>query len=311
MGATRRPRSPRPDRLMPGQKQHHTVPRSYLAGFAQGGTLSCVDVRTERQFGISTRDATTARYFYAIPEADEPNAFEDALAVVDGTYPKLRTEIEKGVWPLPSSERDELANFIAVQVTRGRDHRHQLGEQLMRELRDMATGEPEEFAALLALPGAPSAEVVHADQLPPLFVQQAHLLQMILAGLSVPDMLKARRWDLYVFDKPALITSDAPVAPVPDAALGGDAPLGLENALAIQFPLTRSIGLRMRRVDAEVDATDGHADRQLPGSELIGRAFNIHTVFHSHQQLYHHPEDRDLVPEDYQNLARMGGRTRL
>lgn len=294
---------------MPGKKKHHTVPEAYLSAFTDDTTLGCVNVRTGKTFAVSKRDASTGSYFYAIPGSDKPDAFEDALGQVEGTYPPIRKMIEDGVWPLPADERSQLADYIAVQVTRGRDHRRQLGRQLMETVREMASSEPEEYERLLLLPGAPATIDLEADELPAAFVTHAHLVQMLWAGLSVPDMIKARRWDLITFSQPALITSDAPVAPIPDPARGPNAPLGFENALALQFPLTRTLGLWMFRVSGDDDATRGDMDRRREGSEKTRRAFNVNTTIHAHEQLFHHLSDRSLVPEDFQELAKAGGRT--
>lgn len=296
---------------MPGKKQHHTVPESYLAAFAAGNTLACVNVRSGKKFRLSKKDASTGRYFYSIPGSEDPDAFEDVLAEVEGSFPPIRAAIEAGVWPLPLDQRTQLAEYMAVQVTRGRDHRQQLGGQLLDVVRGMSLDEPEEYARLLTLPGAPETIDLDADELPATIVNPAHLFQMILAGFSVPGMLKRRRWELVVFEQPGLITSDAPIVPVPDPRIGHDAPLGFENALVIQYPLTRKLGLWMYLVDEGDDATTGRLDRQRVGSDKTRRAFNMNTAMHVHEQLFHHVDDSVFVPDNYVELAAAGGRTGL
>lgn len=141
--------------LMPGQIQHHTVPRMYFEGFADGLKMTAVTVRSSKVHGISIRDATTSRHFYSSPDAGDPNGFEDALSALEGQMKPLLRTVEDGQWPLAPKQRMTFAVYLALQFMRGPDHRHQLHQVMNAEVCHLATADPDELTRMMALQGAP------------------------------------------------------------------------------------------------------------------------------------------------------------
>lgn len=294
--------------------QHHTVPRFYLSGFADGRRLRAVDKRTGRTFGISAYDATTSRRFYAVPDhPTDVGIVERILGQLEAVAERVISHVVGGQWPLPPAERDLLAVFMTLQFLRGPDQRAQVQQQLTLFFERAS---PEEIAELAQLDGAPT------DFDP---TDRGHLATMAAAVhigqifQGVPELkahLVERAWVLVRFDTPSLFTSDAPLTP--SVHPNGTAALGVENAQMLVFPLTRTLGVQMNQpgfvallpgVTERIVA--GELDTVVIGDDARRALFNASTVMHAHQRIFHHPDDAALVPRNITTLARLGGRIDL
>lgn len=301
---------------MPGQIQHHTVPRMYLEGFADGPRMTAINVRTSKVHGISIKDATTQRYFYSSPSAEDPNGFEDALSTVEDRAKPLLTKIDNGLWPLAPEERAVFAAYLALQFMRGPDHRRQLHQAMNTVVRQLAATDPDELARLMSLRGAPDGLGFLTEGLDESQALDGHLSEMSTGLAEIAYLFVIRRWRLVRFDEPALITSDAPVTPMPDPMSEDDGPLGLENAYALLFPLNRRLGLQMFRPRPEhfrpgvlEEVIGGARDTSISGHPHHQGEFNLRTVMNASERVFHHPDDAALVPEQFAALAQLGGRT--
>lgn len=301
---------------MPGQKKHHTVPAFYLEGFSKGLTLTAVNVRSGYTHGISRRDATAQGYFYRDPgNPDHPNAFEDALGTVDGPAAELFARIAGGHWPLTPDERVLMSVFVALQFVRGADHRRQVHQLMTRELRRLQSESPAEFEELMRMQGAPVGIDIATEDLPSSIAVVGHLTQITTATTDLAELLLIRPWTLVRFDEPSLLTSDAPLSPVPDLNADENVGLGLENARALLFPINRYAGMQMHRPGSAQllpGGTElvvhGHADTLVTGGDAHRQSFNMNTVMHCDERIYHHPDDAAVVPADFMTLAAAGGR---
>lgn len=301
---------------MPGQTKHHTVPRMYLSGFSAGLRMRAVNIHTGKTHGISINDATALRHFYAVPEDEaNPNVFEDALGTIETPAGALLQKIAAGHWPLTEAERVTFAVFLTLQYMRGPDHRRQLHQLMNAEVRRMAETAHHELAETMALSGAPVGLDFLTDDLPDSVAAAAHLLQI---STKLPELVESfllRRWRLVKFSQPSLLTSDAPITPVADPTLESSVALGLENSYALLFPLNRYLGFQMYRSGAELmlpggpeHIIGGYADSSVGGDDVHRESFNMNTVAHAVDRIFHHPDDAALVPPHFLSIANIGGR---
>nr|WP_256041621.1 DUF4238 domain-containing protein [Cryobacterium sp. SO1] len=296
--------------------RHHTVPRFYLAGFAEGKRLRAIDIATAKSFDTNTSDATIENHFYSIPNhPTNPSIFEDELAQVESEAAVILAAARRGEWPLNSDDRLVFAEFMTLQHLRGQDHRLQLHHVLATILRRLAEQDPTEFERIAKLPGAPAGLSTSTSELPPLASSASHIQQIVTLLPQLMRFFLERTWTLVKFESPSLLTSDAPITPVPHPNSDQSVGLGLENARAMLFPLTRHAGLIMQSagtLESLAGLTDdieaGRFDQVMPGDEVSRRMFNNNTVMHAHQRVYHHPDDGQLVPDDVTALSARGGR---
>lgn len=98
-----------------------------------------------------------------------------------------------------------------------------------------------------------------------------------------------RRWHLRVFDEPALLTSDAPVALHRSGPSGTPVP-GVSTADAIYLPLGRRHLLSFERI------SDG-SDSRITLNAKLGRAVLVNRLVagQAERWIYHHPDDAHLL----------------
>lgn len=297
---------------MPGPPiGHHTVPRFYLTRFAHGKRLRAVNIRTRKTFGSNVDDATTVNHFYRLEDHAEPHLFERELGQFETAASPLITAMINGEWPLTAQDREVFSEYLALQFLRGPDHRQQLHTFVAGVLAGLQS--EGQLDTVTQLKGVPPA----LDGSEPLISPNVHAQQIAnLIPRLVPSFL-SHSWNLVHFDEPSLITSDAPLTPVADPSLG-EVGLGIDNALALLFPLSRHDGLLMGSLrhlallpGAVEQAIKGNLDFKTVGDEAHRDLFNTHTVMHAHEHVYYHPNDAHLVPDNLDALARLGGRIDL
>lgn len=117
-------------------KRHHVVPQFYLRGFADGEKLTTVRLPGDQRFTQVVRKAASETNFYALEghEGGE-DAFEKALASVEGETAGVFDSVVRGVWPLPSDDRTALAYFVALQAVRGPEQRRNMEHVLAQKAR--------------------------------------------------------------------------------------------------------------------------------------------------------------------------------
>jgi Protein of unknown function (DUF4238) len=300
-------------------KRHHTVPKFYLSGFADGKKLGAVNVRTGARHTTSVADATVEVNFYTVRDhATDPNGFEAALSQAEGVAAAVHRAIIKGRWPLTPDERATFASFMTLQFLRVQSHRWQMQHAIAASLRDLAKNDPEEFGRVLALPGAPSREAIAGADLPSLVSSAVHIQQISTMIPQLVEHILGRPWELVRFESPSLLTSDEPLTPLVNPAEPQSVGLGLENSWALMFPLSREVALIMFRdpmhsiIDfVTEDIALGRFDTARPGDHESAHLLNTNTVMHAHMFAYHHPDDAHLVPGQVTELARRGGRINL
>nr|WP_228498547.1 DUF4238 domain-containing protein [Plantibacter sp. VKM Ac-2876] len=298
-------------------KRHHTVPRFYLDGFADGDMLHAVNVRDGTEHKSNVLNATVESHFYtASHHPTDPDAFEASLSVAEGTAAGILRSISERNWPLSVSDRSALAQFATLQVLRVQGQRRQMHDALGSILRELAAKDPAEFDRVVSLPGAPEGVDFASGEVPALVSSAVHIQQITMLIPELVGHLLHRHWALVRFDEPSLITSDEPLTPIPNPQENHNEALGLENSWALLFPLARDLALVMFRSPLDLPGTpvgqrivEGGFDYVRHGDLALRDVFNANTVMHAFRFVFLHPDDVHLVPPNTIELSQMGGRT--
>lgn len=96
-------------------------------------------------------------------------------------------------------------------------------------------------------------------------------------------------WNIWTFDGPVLLTSDAPVAPWSPPRPDG-LPVGIADARHVYLPLNRRTVLVV--TDRLQDAVPDRAVRQT--SAALAARVKRAVASGAHRWIYHHPDDRPL-----------------
>lgn len=296
-------------------RRHHTVPKFYLRGFADGDTLLTVPLPGDRRYKQSVSSASVETDFYALPgHEDGDDVLERALADVETQAAAILARIGSGTWPLSPEDRQTLAFFIALQSTRTQSSRRtadSLEAQLARLQigvggRDVFERQLKEASPAITddVVGRMWAEAVRPEG-PALHVTSVNFAeQMLTTATQILPYLVGRPWTLVRFDRRSLVTSDHPVSLVAPADASPWEGVGHGTAAGIVMPLTRKLGLVMGDTMEFADhisverVAAGELDMQLPlGSTQLERFFNDHTVGFASKWLYLDPDDERFLPD--------------
>lgn len=303
-------------------KLHHFVPQAYLRGFAnERQQVVAVPLSGKKPFQTVVKNVAAQTHFNRIEEAAEPDEFERALSTVEDIAMKVVRKLVEGRTPISADERANLAYFIALQAERGPDARR-TREFLLRQSMRLEIGingrkgmadwfeenfghRPDEDTAQGLWERAVSPEG------PPVTMNTASQLSMMLdtADMVLP-FITGRQWSIVTFARRRLVTSDAPVALLPDPNASDGRGTGWATSSGFTFPLTRNVGLRGSNIvdlldTAPDDTRDALRDRvaagmydfREAGTVHLEKIFNINTTFAGREYVYHHPDDADYLPE--------------
>lgn len=308
-------------------KLHHYVPQGYLRGFATNKErISVIPLNESRRtFTTNIRNVAARSHFHTLEGIDEPDVMEKGYAETEGTCLPLIRRLARGELSLDRSERFHLSFYIALQAVRG---------PFMREIRDdMAHKTLTMSLKYLGEEGLTNnvksrhpeytedeveAEVTrlqyladNPDSITVSHPNSTHIFTDLDTAQHLVPYILYRPMQVYVFDRPCLITSDRPVTLVPPA----DAPewrgVGFANAAGVLFPLSRRAGLVLPDISSivvdrashgfSVDEAkelvwSGFADRVEEGDSAMEQMFNVNTIQWAHEYVYHHPDDAKFVP---------------
>lgn len=300
----------------PAAKRHHYVPQFHLRGFADGETITTVELPGDRSYKQPVRKAAAENHLYSLPgHQDGPDIFEKALSQLEGDVASIFADISSGTWPLGEDERGKLAYYVALQMARGPEQKRNM-ENLARQVTRMEIG----YGGRAGMKGwakknlgldvddATAAKLwddaMQPDGPPIRISQAAHIEQTLELADSLHKYMSGRPWTLMHFDKRSLILSDVPVGLVrqadDDEYWKG---VGVLTAWGITFPLTRKLGLLMNDptylMDNGVPVEDtraGRFDFKQTGTTAMEKLFNEHTAASASTRLFHHPDDARFVP---------------
>lgn len=233
--------------------KHHIVPASYLVRWEANGRLWATDVLQHRSFPIRAKKIARETDFYRLegddldPDSVPPlivetmlgNIEEPAIAAIDHLIALADGE------QLMGDDRFTLANFLAIQVLRGRHFRARfelMSAGLFRRTMDELTSEKVRDHFGQDLSDDEVAEHIDAyDRIKSgelgIAPTKASSIKMALSMLEVFGfLLYKRRWVVYRSAVP-LVTSDEPVVLLGGRNTPRGSVAGMETAGVIFFAL--------------------------------------------------------------------------
>jgi len=307
-------------------KYHHINPRFVLKGFADANQRIRTIRLPDRKGHTSVIERTGGEnHLNSIPgHPSGADVFERALgAGIETDVAILFERIVKGEWPLPEPDRDTLAEFVALQMLRGPERRRQMesaaGELFSKAVGQLGRKDFGRYASDTVGNELSDAEIdemwavvtsPHGFTIPR--TARDHIEMMGEATGEVAGFLAYRPWTLVHFgDDLSLITSDSPVSLVAPEQTGPWMGVGVRDARLVVYPVTRRLGLVMRNPfdgrnptddlsDMNEKARSGALDDREPGNAQTARLLNACTAAHALNNVYHHPDDAEFVPSDFQ-----------
>lgn len=303
---------------VPAAKRHHYLPQFHLRGFADGETITTVELPGDRSYNQPVRKAAAENHLYSLPgHPDGADVFEKALSQLEGDVAGIFADIVSGTWPLAEEPRNTLAYYVALQMARGPEQKRNM-ENLARQVARMEIGYGGRVGMKrwakkylkLDVDEATAArlwdEAMRPDGPPIKISSAAHIQQTLELAESLFKYFSGRPWTLMHFDRRSLILSDVPVGLVrreddEDSWMG----VGVLTAWGITFPLTRKLGLLMNDPtylidrDIPVEKTRaGKFDFEQTGTTAMEKLFNEHTAASASMRVFHHPDDARFVPSN-------------
>lgn len=208
-------------------RKHHIVPQLYQKGFARRRGKNWYAMVVNRETGeerppSNICDIFAERDYNTIVDADGNRDVraERLLAehVEAASAPGLQA-LRTGAFPLSAMDRQQVAIFMAAQLTRGRVIRNSLSDAL-GEVMSMAlsvaaqNAGDEHFRAIVgrALTAQERQMLVHNREHMTIRPTNAAVLPSLLAPISdAADIIMRRTWTLGVFPERCLFTADNPV----------------------------------------------------------------------------------------------------
>lgn len=242
-------------------KRHHQVPRAYLERFAAGGKVR-VRRRDGSAFETDPINVAVESGFYDVTDSAgaKSSAVEAAVTRIEGEAWGALGTIDRTLRPPQGPERDALADFISLQMTRTTSHREralfpkrvtdwagdrEVTMDLVREyLRTEHLGQDPEDDEV---DGAFTHVSVHLQD-PTILTAEFAIEMMLKTAALLVERVLALHWTVEVDRHARFITSDVPVIPwrkvtERDHYEG----LGVENATELRFPLDPGKQLVMSR----------------------------------------------------------------
>lgn len=236
-------------------RNHHLLAQLYQRGFANADGQAGLLVRETGEWDAPRNITTLFRepHFYAFVDEDgvRRQDFEELLArEVESPAGEGFKALRAGAFPLPDTQREGVARFIAAQVTRGRHARGLTAEFLSKldkhsALLRLANAGPEYWQAVLGYVPSDEQRKAWAEGAPtPLDSTEEDVLAAQVGPIDVEtSLLLGRTWTLVIFERPCLFTSDEPVTMVSGkrAAAVGTAddialPVSTTKVLVLSWP---------------------------------------------------------------------------
>lgn len=291
--------------------RHHVVPQLMLRRFADDAERI---VMADRDAGHRTvvtkvRTAAAENGFYRIDAEDvadghreghDPELVEKALSGVEGAAAGPLADLIEGRFP-SLEDRFRIALLVALQAVRGQGFRDEMERiatlaakthlgatvtdgkirgWLAGEGRAAGQDDVDAFREEMLRDEGWSLEMPH-----PVAVQET-----LRFGIEVVQpRLYFAAWEIWTFDEPLLLTSDAPVAPWSPPRPDG-LPVGIADARHVYLPLDRSTVLVV--TDRAQDAVADRVVRQT--SAALAARVNRAVASGAYRWIYHHPDDRPL-----------------
>jgi hypothetical protein len=284
---------------MSDPRKHHIVPQLYQKGFARQQGKGWYAVVLNRETGearppSNVRDIFAERDYNTVLDADGNRDFaaERLLAehVEDAAKHGLDA-LRAGAFPLSDVDHEQLAIFIAAQLSRGRALRSNFSEALS-EVLGMALsmsaqhGSDEHFESIIGNPltADERQRLLHNKEHMTIRPTNAALLKPMLAAITaIAERLLMRTWSLVIFPDPCLFTGEHPVVHItPYADSMG---YGVATAERLYMPVSTTAALVLSHPWAE------WPEAVVDGTEELARRLNWAMLTHpSNRELLLHPD---------------------
>jgi hypothetical protein len=287
-------------------RRHHLVSKFYLRHFAdENDMITTVFLPGDRSIVQNIANASVQNNFYTGigHDGQETDAAEQAFSLIEAPAADAWEQIAAGVWPLPDTEREAVAGWVALHLLRGGGNRSQMSELGTNMLNlEILSGGRARLREVLREEGLPDDDAavdrewidLVADPLRVEAHPNHHLGYIAQMLPRVTAILLDRWWVLTSFQRRAIVTSDHPACVVPNernTVLGLGT--GIENADEIVVPVSRRHSLTMAlraSLPQPTPATDVHH----AGVTAYAQYSNSCSVNNARRMVFHHPQDDPL-----------------
>jgi hypothetical protein len=280
-------------------RKHHIVPQLYQKGFARQQGKGWYAVVLNRATGearppSNVRDIFAKRDYNTVIDVDGRRDFaaEHLLAEhVEDAAKRGLDALRAGEFPLSDGDREQVASFMAAQLSRGRGLRSNLSEALsevMSMVLSMSAqyGSDEHFESILGhhLSADERERLLHNKEHMTIRPTNAALLQPMLATIApIAEMLLMRTWTLVIFPEPCLFTGEHPVVHINPS--GDSLGYGVATAERLYMPVSTTTALVLSHPWA------GWSEAVVWGTEELARRLNWAMLTHpANRELLLHPD---------------------
>lgn len=267
---------------------HHTLPRFYLQGFADGkGFVNVVHLPGDVRYPQSVVKVSVINDFYNVGKGPDRDAIEKLLAdeVERPAAAVFRKVLDQGIWPLDIEDRSIISTFFALQHGRGANRRKSVAE-IADFISQMTRGDD----------GLPRDADLRSELL-----KRIHIETMLDFETTGPYFF-GRIWTLVKVAGGGVLTCDTPISLLPFEGAPADSAVGIGTAEAILFPMSATTALMMvmhepaGAEDAKRVVEGAYDSIFQAGDDHIAQ-FNQQTILNARRSVYHHPDDSGWVPD--------------
>ena len=294
------------------KRRHHTVPRFYLAGFAnnENQIRRTALEKPDESHNMSISDATVQTDFYLVQEED--GTFDDRIERHLGSIESkaalgFKALLHDHEWPPSPITRERVATWAALQFLRAPAMRTMMNESadIMMKLQMAIDGREGTRKALNHEAEIEATEhevdVAFAEYSDPssfhVELSPNEHIRFILDELrGVTRTMYARQWSVVEFRRRSLLTCDHPVVLIPVEGEPSFMGVGILSAGGVFVPLNRQVGLVMGGVPPEVkQGKFGVRDAKYWGNTYFANYFNDVIIANAREAIFAHPDDAHLT----------------
>ncbi|WP_162907407.1 DUF4238 domain-containing protein [Allorhizocola rhizosphaerae] len=232
-------------------RDHHTVPKLYLRGFADKRGELRSRHRDGHEDVLTIKQATVEVDFYDVGEA---NLLDDTLErwfgrEIESAVGDVMHNLRKGALPAPGPETEALAAFVAIQMVRTITFRRQL-QQMSSRIGPLIFANMVLDRALQRDPSLRASRDLarwHASiaEVAPSETKQSDtksiMRNMVRAADTLKSQLQAMSFLLSTSADPKLVTGDSPVVAFDDQSDLPFTPIPLPDTYEIYLPVTPKV----------------------------------------------------------------------
>ncbi len=227
------------------RRRHHVVPEFYLRRFANEDALLLVGDELKKEgFTVNPRNAAVMTDFYMAQTRKGPSdALEKWMGEIEAKAASAFTRIADRGQEMSHLDREALANFIALQITRGPTYREQIlkigrlealtaasidgntPDRVRDFLRRTEGRAPEEREV------REMAESLRVGELRFEAPKEVAILAALRSAAAMVQPLADRHWSMFEIRPHGFVTSDNPVILLPAADISVENVLSTEELL--------------------------------------------------------------------------------